>query len=188
MRYRPVATPHEARPLANFSAAAMIRALDESRKHTEREQQLVITKLPMTFTGSKVHPVISVEISPNFTSTIALVVRERRSFLLFPYTVTTVLDLTISELADFADELEFFSDQVLAGDAFERVATSDKASSILTLRCNRGAYEIWSRPPGQVTKGVTIHLDLFGVQKLVGLLRSFGVSRKGWRELHLMAQ
>lgn len=179
MNFRPVRTPREDAERAAFSFDRMIRSLDQGNELREAERKKAFAALPLMVRHGR-YPEIRIERARRYRDSIALVQEEEVRLLYFWTRIReNALDLSVHQLGDLADELEYFVDRVVAGDSFVRI--SDSQYRDLTMRCSSGRYEL----TGNGFAGtVAITLDLFQMGDLIALLRSIGTGKNRWRERH----
>lgn len=175
--YRPVFT----RKPSDFDFDRMNAALDDGRRLNDEEEARVFKSLPLRVHHS--HPVITIE-PVKHSGSIALITRERRHRSFISYTEVRSVELRISGIADFADELEWFENGTLGGEAHEETSTVLELYRRVRMRCLRGEYEIATWPFGsdgleQDRDSITMNLDAF--KELFGILRSFGARSRGWK-------
>lgn len=179
---RTVVTPMEQHRHDGFSQERMNRALDEANLEARERERIVFEKLPSSVRACGQFPRIGVERSARFRESVALVVREKKRRLLVPYMQVRALDIWLHDLPDLADELEFFEQAVVAGDSFQRTATSTRMHGKLVMRCDSGAYELRLMSDRLDRKMTTIRMSLFQWRELVALIRGFGLPPGRWRE------
>ena len=182
-------TPYEEQKASAFSFDRMAANLGAARKRAQEDEERIFSQLPRMVSQYGRYPSISVERSRRYTDSIALVVREKKKWLFFSYTRLSAIDLSVHRLADVADELEFFVEKVIAGDAFERESTSGASHGELCIRCNYGVYQLTSSVYDYKARNSqavsTITLGLCQMNDLVAVLRGFDVGSMGWRERNL---